>query len=95
MPAYIVAIVQVRDVAAFQAYGAAIAGLAEQFGGEYLVRGPVVETLEGEAAIGERVVVSCFPDAAAARAFIASPTYVAAKAHRLGAGDVSMRLIEV
>jgi uncharacterized protein (DUF1330 family) len=93
MAAYIVATVTVRDPDRFAAYGKAIAGLSEQFGGEYVVRGQVAEVLEGRAEPGERVVVSRFPDAESARAYIASAQYQAAKAARAGAADVVMRLL--
>jgi uncharacterized protein (DUF1330 family) len=94
MPAFIVATVHVRDVARFAEYGKAIAGLSEAHGGEYVVRGAVSAYLEGEGPAGERVVVSRFPDAASARAYIESATYQTAKAAREGAADVVMRLIE-
>ena len=44
--------------------------------------------------IGERVVVTRFPDGDAARAYIASPAYRTAATAREGAADVTMRLIE-
>jgi uncharacterized protein (DUF1330 family) len=94
MPAFIIASVRVEDSVKFQAYASGINGLAEQFGGEYVVRGPVTEMLEGPAVAGERIVILRFPDAASARAYIASPTYQTATAHRLDAAHVSMRLIE-
>jgi len=94
MAAFIVSIVRVIDPEGFKPYSAKIAGLAETFGGEYVARGPVIETLEGTSAPGERVVVVRFPDSASARAYIDSPTYREGKALRQGAGEVSMRLIE-
>ncbi|MES2033059.1 MAG: DUF1330 domain-containing protein, partial [Pseudomonadota bacterium] len=62
MAAYIVATVSIEDPERFAAYGKAIAGLSESFGGERVVAGPVAEILEGEGRVGERVVVSRFPD---------------------------------
>ncbi len=94
MPVYIVATVHVRDAERFAAYGKAIAGLSEAHGGEYIVRGPVSAFLEGSGPDGERIVVSRFPDAASARAYIESSTYQTARAAREGAADVTMRLIE-
>lgn len=94
MPAYIVATVHVRDSTRFAEYGKAIAGLSEQHGGEYVVRGAVAAFLEGQGPEGERVVVSRFPDAASARGYVESATYQIAKAAREGAADVVMRLIE-
>ena len=94
MAAFIVATVRITDPEVFAAYGKAILGLSERFGGEYMVRGSVAEILEGEGVLGERVVVSRFPDAAAARAFIGSSEYQTAKTAREGAALVTMRLIE-
>ena len=50
--------------------------------------------LEGNDEPGERVVVTRFPDAAAARSYIDSPEYRAARALRAGAGTVTMRLLD-
>lgn len=94
MAAYIVATVTIHDPERFSTYSRSIAGLSERFGGEPLVRGPVSELLEGDAAAaGERVVVIRFPDAAAARGYIASPEYQSARRNRAGAADVVMRLL--
>lgn len=94
MAAYIVATVRVAEPEKFGLYLAAIAGLAEKFGGEYLVRGKVSEVLEGEDdLLEERVVVCRFPDADAARSYINSSEYQGGKAQRAGAGTVDNRLI--
>lgn len=94
MAAYIVATVRVTDPAKFGLYVQAIAGLAEKFGGEYVVRGKVAEVLEGaDDLIDERVVVCRFPDADAARNYISSPEYQSGKAERIGAGTVDNRLL--
>lgn len=94
MAAYIVATVNdVTDPAKFGEYVKAIAGLAESFGGEYLVRGAVSEVLEGETSTSERIVVVRFPDADAARNYAKGPQYQAGKALREGAGKVETRLI--
>lgn len=93
MSAYIVATVRVTDAAKFALYSQGIAGLSERFGGEYVVRGPIAEVLEGTVDPAERVVILRFPDAEAARAFIQSDEYQTAKAHRTGAAELEMRLI--
>ena len=93
MAAYIVATVRITDPEKFAAYAKAIAGLSEKHGGEPIVRGAVEAVLEGEGVVGERVVVTRFPDADAARRYIASPEYQMAKPHRDGAADVVMRLV--
>ena len=93
MAAYLVATVRISDPIQFAHYAKAIAGLSERFGGEYLVRGKVAEVLEGKSELDERVVVSRFPDAAAVRAYLASPEYIAGAALRQSAAVVEMRLL--
>ena len=93
MTAYILATVTINDPTRFKAYADAISGLAERFGGTYLLRGPVIEAIEGEVPAGERVVLLQFPDAAAARDYIRSPEYQSGKRLREGAAAVTMRLI--
>lgn len=94
MAAYIVATVRITDPERFALYGKGIAGLSERFGGESVIKGAVSEVLEGDGMLGERVVISRYPDVASARAYLASPEYQAAVVHRDGAADVVMRLIE-
>jgi uncharacterized protein (DUF1330 family) len=93
MAAYIVATVTISDPAKFGEYVKAIAGLSEQHGGEYLVRGKVAQILEGDIDPEERVVVSRFPTEEAALAYAKSPQYLAGAALRKGAGIVESRLI--
>ena len=93
MAAYIVATVNVTDPVKFGKYVAAIAGLSEKHGGEYIVRGKVAEVLEGDVNPNERVVVSRFPTKEAAIAYAKSPEYQAGKAMREGAGTVETRLL--
>lgn len=95
MPAYIVATFTVSKRPQFDAYVEAVRGLREIFGGESLMRGLVIETLEGGAPEGEHVAVLRFPDVHSARAYIASPQYQAGKKLRQGAADVTLRLVEV
>lgn len=93
MPAYLVATVRITDPAQFALYAKAVAGLAERYGGEMIVRGPVTEVLEGDATPGERVVVTRFADAEAVRAYVGSSDYRLAKQLREGAATVTIRLL--
>ncbi|MGA1797253.1 DUF1330 domain-containing protein [Sphingomonas sp. 4RDLI-65] len=95
MAAYIVATVTITDPVKFGAYVQAIAGLSEKHGGEYVVRGKVFEVLEGDINPEERVVVSRFPSADAARGYAKSAEYLAGAALREGAGTVESRLLVV
>ena len=51
--------------------------------------------LEGSAPEDQRVVVSKFPDANSAKAYVNDPVYLDGKAKRKGAAIVDMRLIVV
>jgi uncharacterized protein (DUF1330 family) len=94
MAAYLVVTLTVSDAAAFDRYRTAIAGLEAQWGGRYIARAPVLDRLEGTATAGENVALMEFPDADAARAFIGSEAYQAAKQLRAGAAVLDMRLVE-
>lgn len=94
MSAYLVATVRISDPVKFTDYTKAIAGLSERFGGEYIVRGKVSAVLEGDVDPEERVIVTRFPDADAARAYVGSPEYRTGAALRQGAGVVELRLLE-
>ena len=93
MAAYIVATVRIHDPDKFAEYATAVAGMNERYGGEPLVRGAVEEVLEGDGMVGERVVVSRFATAEAAKAYILSAEYQAVRAKRKGAAEVVMRLV--
>jgi uncharacterized protein (DUF1330 family) len=95
MPAYLVGTVRILRPEAFGQYAASIKGMSAQYGGEPIVAGPVSEVLEGNSPVGERIVVTKFPDAGQARAYLTSPAYLAAKKLREGAAELELRLIEV
>ncbi|MGP1353624.1 MAG: DUF1330 domain-containing protein [Parasphingopyxis sp.] len=95
MPAYMIVTAKIEDRGAFiQGYGAAAGKLVEQFGGRYLLRGPGAELLEGDFGDGASMVISEWPDKAAAKAFWNSPEYAEAKKLREGIADVQVLLIE-
>jgi uncharacterized protein (DUF1330 family) len=93
LSAYIVATVDITDTEPFMLYAKAIAGLAETFGGEAIIKGAVAEVAEGDVAVGQRVVVTRFPSLDDAKAYINSPQYQAGKALRIGAAKVDVRLL--
>lgn len=93
MAAYIVATVTITDPVKFGDYAKAIAGLSEKHGGEYLVRGKIAEVFEGDVNPDERVIVSRFPTAEAARGYIRSAEYRTGVALRAGAATVASRLL--
>lgn len=99
MPAYMIVTAKIADRDAFiHGYGAVAAKLIAQFGGTYVLRGPGAELLEGDfGAIdfgGASMVISEWPDKAAALAFWNSPEYAAAKQLRAGIAEVQVLLIE-
>jgi len=84
MPAYIVADVEVRDVARFEEYRARVPSSIAAYGGRFIVRGGSVETLEGTWA-PTRLVILEFPSAAQAKAWWNSEEYAEAKVLRRAA----------
>jgi len=100
MAAYMIVTAAIHDRDKFIAgYGAAAGALVEKFGGEYLIRGPGVELLEGKSDAGPNfdgasVVISKWVDRDAARAFWNSPEYSEVKKLREGLADVQVLLID-
>ncbi len=95
MPAYMVVTANIRDRDAFIAgYGAAAGALVEKMGGRYVLRGPGAEMLKGNFGDGASMVISEWPDKAAARAFWDSPEYQDVKKLREGIADCQVLLIE-
>ena len=93
MTAYLVATVHITDPETFAKYAKEIAGLVEKFNGSAVVKGAVHEFVEGEGPANERVVVTRFPAAADAKAYLASPEYLAASVYRLQSSTCTMRLL--
>lgn len=94
MAAYLVITAQIHDRAKFVAgYGPAAAELTAQFGGEYLVRAPGLEILEGNHP-GGSLVISKWPDKATALAFWNSPEYAEVHKLREGIADCQVLLVE-
>lgn len=84
--AYIIVDMQVTDMARYQQYMAVAPAAVAAAGGEYLVRGGRVETLEGHWQ-PSRIAMLRFPNFAAAKAFYDAEMYRAAKAKRLDATE--------
>jgi uncharacterized protein (DUF1330 family) len=95
MPAYMIVTAAIRDREAFvSGYGAAAAALIPKFGGEYLLRGPGAECLEGSFGEGASMVISKWPDRAAIRAFWNSPEYAEIRKLREGLAEVQVLVID-
>ncbi|MBT0671391.1 DUF1330 domain-containing protein [Novosphingobium profundi] len=95
MAAWLIVTARIPDRDAFMAsgYPEAAAKLQAQFGGEYLIRGPGGQVLEGPGEDGASVVVTQWKDREAALAFWNSPEYAEAKKLREGLGEISVTLI--
>jgi uncharacterized protein (DUF1330 family) len=92
---WLIALVRnVEDPDGYARYAAASRAAVARAGGTYLALGPVGERIDGGPAreAPHRIVVSAWPDEAAARAFWADPAYQAARAGRLGLAEVTMML---
>lgn len=95
MPAYMIVTAKIADRDAFIAgYGQAAAKLVEKYGGHYVLRTPGATLLEGGFGDGASMVISEWPDRAAAEAFWNSPDYAEAKRLREGIADCQVLLIE-
>lgn len=95
MPAYMIVTARVHDRDRFLAgYAPAAASLVARFGGRYVLRAPGAQALEGRETAPASVVISEWPDKAAALAFWNSPDYAEVKALRDGLADCSVLLVE-
>jgi uncharacterized protein (DUF1330 family) len=93
MTAYVIVDIEVKDPVRYEDYKALAAPTVAQYGGRYVVRGGVAETLEGNR-IPNRVVVLVFPTAQQAQEWWASEEYTPAKAMRQAIASTEMILVE-
>lgn len=95
MSAYMIVFARVNDRQRFVAeYAAPTAALIARFGGEYVVRAPGVEALEGGLFDGASTVISKWPDKAAIRRFWDSPEYQALKVARQPLAEAHVMIVE-
>ncbi len=93
MAAYVIALLEVTDPAAYERYKAASPPTIAAAGGRYVARGGEITTLEG-VHDGRRVVILEFPTADAARAWYDGEGYRAARELRKGcARNVTFLLV--
>ena len=93
MPAYIIADLDVRDVAKYEEYRARVPASIAAYGGRFVVRGGKVETLEGTWAPSRLVIVE-FPSVERAKAWWNSDEYAEPKALRRAASRGQLLLVE-
>ncbi len=95
MAAYMIILARIHDRDRFiSGYAAQAGALVERFGGKYVLRAPGGICLEGSLGDDRSVVISEWPDMAAARAFWDSPEYAQIKTLREGICDVEVMLVE-
>ncbi|MBL0924881.1 MAG: DUF1330 domain-containing protein [Sphingomonadaceae bacterium] len=95
MPAYMIIVAKIADREAFiDGYGKAAAALVSKYGGRYRLRAPGALALEGAFGEGASVVMSEWPDKAAALAFWNSPEYAEVKKLRDGIAECQVLLVE-
>ena len=93
MTAYLVALVDVTDLDAYQEYAKRAGAAAEKHGIKFMARGGRTVSLEGAAPAG-RVVIIPFENMEAAQAYYDSADYQDAKAYRDGAAKAQFFLVE-
>ena len=95
MSAYMIVFAKVHDRDRFiQEYGIPTAQLIGQYGGEYVVRGPGVESLEGGLFEGTSAVISKWPSKSAIKEFWSSDAYAKLKAARQPLADAHVMIVE-
>jgi len=93
MAAYLVAIGNVKNPEAYEAYRKLAGPATRRYDGRFLARGGKSEVLEGSFP-GPRVVIVEFPSLERAREFFHSPEYQAARQKRLAVADLNLVIVE-
>jgi uncharacterized protein (DUF1330 family) len=90
---YLIGEIDVKDPEAYKEYVAGTPAVVAKFGGEFIVRGGKLESMEGSKPAG-RVVVIRFPSYEKAKAFYESEDYAGLLSLRLSLTDSRLFLIE-
>ena len=95
MSAYMIVFAKIHDRDRFiKEYGMPTAALIGEYGGEYVLRGPGVESLEGGMFDGASAVISKWPSKDAIKAFWNSDAYAALKAARQPLAEAHVMIVE-
>lgn len=95
MSAYMIVFAKIHDRERFISdYGMPTAQLIGEYGGEYVLRGPGVESLEGGLFDGTSAVISKWPSKDAIKAFWNSDAYAKLKAARQPLADAHVMIVE-
>jgi uncharacterized protein (DUF1330 family) len=92
-PAYVVAEVEVTDLANMQKYGAKVPETLAPFNHHYVVRSNKIQSLEGDPPKGGIVVIA-FDSMEKAREWYDSPAYAAIRPIRQSAAKTRMFIVE-
>lgn len=92
MAAYLIALIEVADPAAYDRYRQLVAPTLVPYGGRFLVRGGRIEAAEGDPP--QRAVVLEFDSMETARRWYDSPEYAGPKAIRRGASTSRAFFVE-
>lgn len=93
MTAYVIANVDVHDIAAYEAYRSRTRETIEAHGGRFIVRGGEIDVLEGDPIV-HRLVIIDFADRQAARRWYDSPEYQAILPLRTSTSDGALFIVE-
>ena len=93
MAAYVIVEVDIHDEALYEDYKKLTPAAVAAYEGQFVVRGGMAETLEGDWQ-PQRIVVLQFPTVEKAKAWWASPEYTPAKAIRQKAATTKMLVLE-
>lgn len=93
MPAYVVARMTVHDPDKLREYARLAPPYVAKYGGRYLTRGGDLTCLENTTC-EDRVVISVWPDKAAAEAFFADPDYREIAKLREAASTIQMLIVQ-
>ena len=95
MSAYMIVFAKIHNRDRFiSEYGMPTAKLIGKYGGEYVLRGPGVEALEGGLFEGASAVISKWPSKDAIKAFWDSEAYAKLKAARQSLADAHVMIVE-
>ena len=93
MPAYVIAMVDVKDPVRYEDYRRLVLPTITAFGGRFIARGGRTEILEGQSPAGRLVIVE-FPSVERAKEWWASPEYAEARAIRQASYEGTLVVIE-
>jgi len=93
MPAFVVARMTVHDPEKLREYAELAPPFVARYGGKYLTRGGVLTCLEGTSC-EDRVVISEWPNKAAAKAFFADSEYREVAKIREAASTIQMLIVQ-